>query len=246
MGGAHDAAGLRRAAPVSAHRAHRLLHGRHRRAGRAGRARSFASAPDGASASRPRCCAACWRCSPGIAIDYPGKPTLAPREPDLSPLPGQRWSVVLRRLRQPVVLGEAVHRARHAATSPTIRASPPGCCGSRTARPCCRSSRSDSAEKPRAEWLEILAAHDIPAAPVKTIQEFMDDPGGAASRHGPRVRPSRRRSPARDGPAAGLRRDADPRSRPAAHARPAHRRGAGELGYDAAAVNDLRARKVVR
>ena len=32
-------------------------------------------------------------------------------------------------------------------------------------------------EKPRAEWLEILAAHDIPSAPVKTIQEFMNDPG---------------------------------------------------------------------
>jgi crotonobetainyl-CoA:carnitine CoA-transferase CaiB-like acyl-CoA transferase len=32
------------------------------------------------------------------------------------------------------------------------------------------------AEKTRAEWLEILAAHDIPAAPVKTVLEFMDDP----------------------------------------------------------------------
>jgi crotonobetainyl-CoA:carnitine CoA-transferase CaiB-like acyl-CoA transferase len=32
------------------------------------------------------------------------------------------------------------------------------------------------AEKPRAEWLEILAAHDIPAGPVKTVQEFMNDP----------------------------------------------------------------------
>ena len=31
-------------------------------------------------------------------------------------------------------------------------------------------------EKPREEWLAILAAHDIPAAPVKTILEFMDDP----------------------------------------------------------------------
>jgi crotonobetainyl-CoA:carnitine CoA-transferase CaiB-like acyl-CoA transferase len=32
------------------------------------------------------------------------------------------------------------------------------------------------ADKTRAEWLEILAAHDIPAAPVKTVLEFMDDP----------------------------------------------------------------------
>jgi len=32
------------------------------------------------------------------------------------------------------------------------------------------------AEKTRVEWLHILAAHDIPAAPVKTVLEFMDDP----------------------------------------------------------------------
>ena len=31
-------------------------------------------------------------------------------------------------------------------------------------------------EKTRDEWLAILAAHDIPAAPVKTVLEFMDDP----------------------------------------------------------------------
>ena len=32
------------------------------------------------------------------------------------------------------------------------------------------------AEKPRAHWLEVLAAHDIPAAPVQTLKDFMDDP----------------------------------------------------------------------
>ena len=32
------------------------------------------------------------------------------------------------------------------------------------------------AEKPRAEWLEVLARHDIPAAPVKSVLEFMEDP----------------------------------------------------------------------
>ena len=31
--------------------------------------------------------------------------------------------------------------------------------------------------RPRAEWLDVLAAHDIPAAPVKSLLEFMDDPG---------------------------------------------------------------------
>jgi formyl-CoA transferase len=31
-------------------------------------------------------------------------------------------------------------------------------------------------EKPRAHWLERLATHDIPAAPVQTLKELMDDP----------------------------------------------------------------------
>jgi crotonobetainyl-CoA:carnitine CoA-transferase CaiB-like acyl-CoA transferase len=38
------------------------------------------------------------------------------------------------------------------------------------------------AEKPRAHWLEVLAAHDIPAAPVQTLRQFMDDP--AVRHHG--------------------------------------------------------------
>jgi crotonobetainyl-CoA:carnitine CoA-transferase CaiB-like acyl-CoA transferase len=32
------------------------------------------------------------------------------------------------------------------------------------------------ASEPRAHWLEVLAAHDIPAAPVQSLMEFMDDP----------------------------------------------------------------------
>src|SRR5947207_3671851 len=31
-------------------------------------------------------------------------------------------------------------------------------------------------DKPRAHWLEVLAAHDIPAAAVQTLKDFMDDP----------------------------------------------------------------------
>jgi formyl-CoA transferase len=31
-------------------------------------------------------------------------------------------------------------------------------------------------EKPRAEWLEVLAAHDIPAAPVQPLLDFFEDP----------------------------------------------------------------------
>jgi crotonobetainyl-CoA:carnitine CoA-transferase CaiB-like acyl-CoA transferase len=38
------------------------------------------------------------------------------------------------------------------------------------------------AEKPRAHWLEVLAAHDIPAAAVQTLKDFMDDP--AVRHHG--------------------------------------------------------------
>ena len=41
------------------------------------------------------------------------------------------------------------------------------------------------AEKPRAHWLEVLAAHDIPAAPVQTLKDFMDDP---AVRHHEMIR----------------------------------------------------------
>jgi crotonobetainyl-CoA:carnitine CoA-transferase CaiB-like acyl-CoA transferase len=36
--------------------------------------------------------------------------------------------------------------------------------------------------RPRAHWLEVLAAHDIPAAPVQSLAEFMDDP--AVQHHG--------------------------------------------------------------
>ncbi|OLC56644.1 MAG: hypothetical protein AUH77_05615, partial [Candidatus Rokubacteria bacterium 13_1_40CM_4_69_39] len=31
-------------------------------------------------------------------------------------------------------------------------------------------------EKPRTEWLELLAAHDIPAAPVQPLLDFFEDP----------------------------------------------------------------------
>ena len=102
------------------------------------------------------------------------------------------------------------------------------------------------AEKPRAEWLEILAAHDIPAGPVKTVQEFMNDP--AVQHHDmvheydhPEVGRLRvmgqpllfADTPARDpGPPPTLGQHTDEVLR--------------EIGYDAAAITDLRARKIVR
>jgi crotonobetainyl-CoA:carnitine CoA-transferase CaiB-like acyl-CoA transferase len=102
------------------------------------------------------------------------------------------------------------------------------------------------AEKTRAEWLEILASHDIPAGPVKTVQEFMDDP---AVRHHDLVHEydhpevGRLRvmgqplvfadTPTRDpGPPPTLGQHTDEVLR--------------EAGYDAAAIAELRARKVVR
>jgi crotonobetainyl-CoA:carnitine CoA-transferase CaiB-like acyl-CoA transferase len=102
------------------------------------------------------------------------------------------------------------------------------------------------AEKPRAEWLEVLAQHDIPAGPVKTVQEFMEDP---AVRHHQMVREY-------DHPEVGrLRvmgqplvfegtptRDPGPPPLLGQHTDDVLR----EAGYDAAAIADLRARKVVR
>jgi crotonobetainyl-CoA:carnitine CoA-transferase CaiB-like acyl-CoA transferase len=102
------------------------------------------------------------------------------------------------------------------------------------------------AEKTRDEWLAILAAHDIPAAPVKTILEFMDDP---AVRHHDMVHEydhpevGRLRlmgqplvfadTPTRDpGPPPTLGQHTDEVLK--------------EAGYDAATINELRAKKVVR
>lgn len=101
------------------------------------------------------------------------------------------------------------------------------------------------AEKPRAHWLEVLATYDIPAAPVQTLREFMEDP---AVRHHEMIREydhpevGRLRlmghplvfsdSPTRDGgrpPTLGE------------HTGVVLR----ELGYDDAAIEDLRRRRVV-
>jgi crotonobetainyl-CoA:carnitine CoA-transferase CaiB-like acyl-CoA transferase len=102
------------------------------------------------------------------------------------------------------------------------------------------------AEKPRAQWLELLAAHDIPAGPVKTVQEFMNDP--AVQHHDmvhdydhPEVGRLRvmgqplvfHDTPARDpGPPPTLGQHTDEVLQ--------------ATGYDAAAIADLRARNVVR
>jgi crotonobetainyl-CoA:carnitine CoA-transferase CaiB-like acyl-CoA transferase len=102
------------------------------------------------------------------------------------------------------------------------------------------------AEKTRDEWLAILAAHDIPAAPVKTILEFMNDP--AVQHHDmvheyehPDVGRLRLMgqplvfgdTPTRDpGPPPTLGQHTDEVLK--------------EAGYDAATINELRAKKVVR
>ena len=101
------------------------------------------------------------------------------------------------------------------------------------------------AEQPRVHWLTTLAAHDIPAAPVQTLKDFMDDP---AVRHHGMIReydhPELGRlrlmgaplvfseSPTRDAgrpPTLGEHTDATLR----------------DLGYDAAAIDDLRRRRVI-
>ena len=85
----HDGAGLRRAAPVLAHRAHRLLHGRARLpgdAGRAVRARAHGRGQRVETSLLQRRAGAAVRAT---SSTIPGKPTLLSRDADLSPLPGR-------------------------------------------------------------------------------------------------------------------------------------------------------------
>ena len=101
-------------------------------------------------------------------------------------------------------------------------------------------------EKPRTEWLELLAAHDIPAAPVQPLLDFFEDP---AVRHHdlvheyehPEVGRLRvmgqplvfQGTPTQDpGPPPLLGQHTDEVLR--------------EAGYDAAGIAALRAKKVVR
>lgn len=181
----------------------------------------------------------------GIAIDYPGKPTLLRENPTYRLYQGSdgQWFFVAcgnqsfwAKLCTALDMRDFAHDPRFASWLLRIQ-------NSEALLPIIEKRFG---EKPRAEWLEILAAHDIPSAPVKTIQEFMNDPG---VRHQDMVHEydhpdvGRLRvmgqplafagTPTRDpGPPPTLGQHTD--------------QVLGELGYDASAVNDLRARKVVR
>jgi formyl-CoA transferase len=100
--------------------------------------------------------------------------------------------------------------------------------------------------QPRDHWLKLLAEHDIPAAPVQTIMQFMDDP---AVRHHDMTRtythPDVKSLRLLGQPLAfSDTAAADPGPPPALgeHTDEVLR----ELGYDAAAIAGLRARTVIR
>jgi len=112
----------------------------------------------------------------GIAIDYPGKPTLLRENPTYRLYQGcdGQWFFVAcgnqsfwAKLCTALDMRDFADDPRFASWLLRIQ-------NSEALLPIIEKRFG---EKPRAEWLEILAAHDIPSAPVKTIQEFMDDPG---------------------------------------------------------------------
>ena len=100
--------------------------------------------------------------------------------------------------------------------------------------------------KPRAEWLEVLAAHDIPAGRVQPLAEFMNDP---AVRHHDLIHEYEGHpdvghltlmgQPIKLAPAATR----DPGPPPALDQHTDQ--VLGELGYDAAVIADLRTRRVI-
>jgi crotonobetainyl-CoA:carnitine CoA-transferase CaiB-like acyl-CoA transferase len=181
----------------------------------------------------------------GIAIDYPGKPTLLRENPTYRLYQGSdgQWFFVAcgnqsfwMKLCTALGMQEFADDPRFASWLLRIQ-------NSEALLPIIEKRFG---EKPRAEWLEILAAHDIPAAPVKTIQEFMDDP---AVRHHDMVHEydhpdvGRLRVMGQPLAFAGTpTRDPGPPPTLGQHTDEVLR----ELGYDATAVHDLRARKVVR
>ena len=181
----------------------------------------------------------------GIAIDYPGKPTLLRENPTYRLYQGSdgQWFFVAcgnqsfwAKLCTALDMRDFAHDPRFASWLLRIQ-------NSEALLPIIEKRFG---EKPRAEWLEILAAHDIPSAPVKTIQEFMNDPG---VRHQDMVHeydhPDVGRLRVMGQPlafAATPTRDPGPPPTLGQHTDQV----LGELGYDTTAVNDLRARKVVR
>jgi crotonobetainyl-CoA:carnitine CoA-transferase CaiB-like acyl-CoA transferase len=100
--------------------------------------------------------------------------------------------------------------------------------------------------EPRAHWLGLLAAHDIPAAPVRTLDEFMEDPAVRAHDlvrvydHPEVGRLRLMGQPLRFADAVA--RDPGPPPALGQHTDDVLH----EVGYDAAAIADLRARGVVR
>jgi crotonobetainyl-CoA:carnitine CoA-transferase CaiB-like acyl-CoA transferase len=102
------------------------------------------------------------------------------------------------------------------------------------------------ATQPRAHWLKLLAEHDIPAAPVQSLMEFMDDP---AVRHHDMSRsyehPDVQRLRLLGQPLIfSDTRAADPGPPPTLGQHTDQ--VLGELGYEADAIAELRAAKVIR
>ncbi|MGH7276722.1 MAG: CaiB/BaiF CoA transferase family protein [Candidatus Rokuibacteriota bacterium] len=111
----------------------------------------------------------------GVAVDYPGKPTLIRDNPTYrlyQAADGEWFFLAVGNQAFWMKLCNALEMA-HLADDPRFASWLLRLENNQALLPLMDAKFRS---KPRAHWLEVLAKHDIPAAPVQTVAQFMDDP----------------------------------------------------------------------